>query len=102
MNTNHRIPWAHITWAVVAGLIVIVLYLTATDLQGQVHDLGTGNTPAAVRSRQDRANSFFITCAKSTSAADPKKRADFAKACAGYDTLEHAYRTQHVPPPEDP
>lgn len=83
--------------AVVGGTVI---NNNVKDLERQVDDLQTGDTPVSTRARQRAAEQQFILCSRKSDIIDPDLLEDLAQACDGYGTLEEAYKTQNVEPRE--
>jgi hypothetical protein len=79
-------------------LMLFVLVPSMLLLNWKINNLSTGDTPASVRARQDRAEQRFQLCARSSSIVTQSKRKDIVRSCEGYATLDQAYATQNVPP----
>jgi hypothetical protein len=98
-NAVRNLTRAAVGLAFAAVLIIVAVGFLYLSMQTNINDLRTGNTPASAQARRSRARMQFAVCAKSPAAVDSVKQSDFRSACKGYDTLEHAYRSEGVSPP---
>ena len=83
--------------ALLTLLTMVLIVMVAISVQGVMsqHSID-GND---VNSRRSRSETRFLLCSRNTSVVDQAKKDDVRIVCDGYDTLAHAYRTQHVAAP---
>ena len=90
-----RLVVALILFAVAMTIGVVLLVSALRGVNAALNRVSEGDSPAAVTRRQYQAEQRFLTC--------EQLRVDHAPTyglCDGYDTLAHAYASQHVEPPK--